>query len=944
MTMFSAEFIRVLKSRLSEANIYEDEFRRFAFSTDASFYRLMPKLVVQIDDESELRFLIQTAANYKIPLTFRAAGTSLSGQAVTEHVLVLLSDRWTRIGVAPLAESVTLQPGVIGSKANRSLKPFQRKIGPDPASINACKIGGIVANNASGMCCGTKHNSYHTLQGIRVVLADGSVVDTRSEQSVAEFRASHAEFLDNLASLRQRLLNNAPLIEHVRHKYRLKNTTGYGINALLDFDDPIDILAHLMVGSEGTLGFISEVTLRTVPDHPHKASAFVAFDSLTDCAETVAKLKSEPVDAVELLDARAVASVISMPGMPEFATALPDSGGMLLIDVRGSDSAHLQQNLNSVTALLAACTTSGSTGFTQNGEQIDRFWQIRKGTFPAVGAVREAGSTVIIEDVAFPIEKLAEGVSRLQALFDKYGYDEANIFGHALEGNLHFVFTQRFDDDAARRRYEGLMNDVAEMVAVEFGGSLKAEHGTGRNMAPFVELEWGKDAYELMTQIKQLFDPHGLLNPGVVLNDDPGIHLKHLKPMPEADDLVDACIECGFCEDVCPSQHFTLTPRQRIAIYREMQRRQRSGQPPTLDWRKSFQEMSINSCAATGMCESRCPVGINTGELVLKLRARNNQPYRRFSEYLSRNFAAVASWVRLLLAISYRNQQIFGPERLERWSAVVRRFTRNKTPLWLSTTPGRGRPIYARNRGARPDSKDTVVYWSSCASQSMSAGVGEDRQAIPTTVASVLQKANLTVVYPQPTRGLCCGQPFRSKGQPVDADRMRDEVVDALWEVSGAGRYPVLSDASPCSLQVKQYALERGIKVYDSAEFIDRFLLDRLNISPREAKTAVHIPCSARKQQLEKSFQRVLNRLAPDWVIPEDIQCCGFAGDKGFTLPELNQSALRLLNQQVKDCDLGISTSRTCEIGLARHGGIPYYSLFDILDRHSSALSESARR
>jgi D-lactate dehydrogenase len=932
-------FLKELKIHVPGERIITDEFRRFALSTDASFYRLVPKAIVQVDSDAEVITVLHLSARYGVPITFRAAGTSLSGQAVTDNVLITLSDRWNEVSVEPLGETVHIKPGLIGAKVNRALQPYGRKIGPDPASIAACKIGGIVANNASGMCCGTAHNSYHTLKAMRLILADGTLLDTRDTVNVERFRKTHGQLLNSLTELRNQLLVNTLLVEKIRHKYKLKNTTGYGINAVLDYEDPVDILIHLMVGSEGTLGFISEVTLQTVEDHKHRASAMVAFSDLHVCAETVARLKSTPVDAVELLDARSIKSVSHMEGLPSFAKDLPAQGGVLLIDVRGSTEQKLEEHVTSVLSAMDEKSILATTGFTIDQTDIESYWKIRKGTFPAVGAVREAGTTVVIEDVAFPIASLADGVARLQELFDEFHYDEAIIFGHALEGNLHFVFTQAFDSETEVFRYQQFMEKVSDLVAVEFGGSLKAEHGTGRNMAPFVHREWGDDAYGLMRELKSLFDPKGILNPGVVLNDDELVHVKNLKSMTKSDDVVDRCIECGFCEDVCPSQKLSLTPRQRIATYREISRRQQAKEFTPSDWDKKFQTLAVDTCAATGLCEEKCPVGINTGELVLKIRARNNHKLKTVAKFISRHFAAIASWVRGGLFLASGVQIIFGPERLDRWTTTLRRFT-GVTPVWLSTTPRKTSPIYARNEQIDPTAQDTVVYWSSCVSQSMGGSNLDDRKSIPAAVQSVLKKAQLSVVYPQPTRGLCCGQPFRSKGHFGTADRMMDEVLDALWDVSSGGRYPVLSDTSPCALQLRKAALKRGIHLYDSSEFIDRFLLNRLHIDAEQKPVAVHITCSTQKQGIEQNFKRVLNKLTPNWIVPDDISCCGFAGDKGFTQPELNESALKGLAHQVKDCEFGISTSRTCEIGLSKQSGLTYYSLFEILDKHSRTFPE----
>jgi D-lactate dehydrogenase len=933
-------FYQSLRQQLPAVKIIDDELRRFAYSTDASFYRMVPRLIVLVENEADVIIVMRAANKYQVSLTFRAAGTSLSGQAVTDQVLVMLADGWQAIRIDPLGERVHLQPGVIGAKANVALQVYGRKIGPDPASINACKIGGIVANNASGMCCGTQHNSYHTLAAIRLILADGTILDTADDKSVEQFRKTHALLCKQLLAMRNEVLANDVLCEKVRRKYRLKNTTGYGLNALLDYDDPVDIFSHLVVGSEGTLAFISEVSLDTVPDLACRASAMVAFETLTDCAQAVTNLKLQPVDAVELLDARAVASIRNITGAPTFTQHFPELGGLLLIDVRGQDPSELARYLLQVEAVLAQSSVWQSTGFTTDKKRIDDYWTLRKGTFPAVGAVRQVGTTVIIEDVAFPIEQLANGIARLQMLFEQYGYQEAIIFGHALEGNLHFVFTQTFESSASIEQYRSFMADVSQLVAVEYGGSLKAEHGTGRNMAPFVAMEWGDDAYGLMRRIKDLFDPEHLLNPGVILNDDPEVHLKNLKQMVAADDSIDRCIECGFCEEVCPSRSFNLSPRQRIAVYRETQRRQQSKENISGQWGRDFQRMVVDSCAATGLCAQRCPVNINTGDLVLKIRGHRNYPYRRLATYAVRHFAALASWTRAFLMIGAAMQWLFGPLRLEQGSAALRRISKGKTPLWLSTTPTRAQPVYARRDRIDPTAQDTVVYWPSCVSQSMGKSLGDDRIDIPVAVRRVLDKAHLNLVFPQPTRGLCCGQPLRSKGHGQLADQMLNEVLDTLWEVSSGGRYPVLSDTSPCALQLKLAAQQRGIHLYDSSEFIDRFLLSRLSVQPETKPVAVHVTCSTQKQGIEQSMKRVLDKVAPQWMAPDGIYCCGFAGDKGFLLPELNASALKSLPLQVADCAYGISTSRTCEIGLSRHSGLTYYSLFEVLDRQSQSYAE----
>ncbi|MDX1554166.1 MAG: FAD-linked oxidase C-terminal domain-containing protein, partial [Marinobacter sp.] len=548
----SPDVIAAIKELVPATRVYDDPLSTLAYGTDASFYRLIPGVVVKVESEEEVVSLLAIARRFSAPVTFRAAGTSLSGQAISDSILLVLGDQWKDHDIRDEGRQIRLQPGIIGAQANAWLAPYGYKIGPDPASINACKIGGIVANNASGMCCGTAQNTYHTLASMRLVLADGAVVDTEDFASVEVFRSSHAPLLAELEQLAAETRANTELADRIRHKYRLKNTTGLSLNALVDYSDPLDILTHLMVGSEGTLGFVSSVTYNTVPDYPNKATALLVFTNADSCCRAAALLRSQPVAAVELLDRRSLRSVQDKPGLPEWIHGLSEDACALLIETRAPDATILQEQLVQVRAALAEFPVEEKVDFTTDPKVSDLLWAIRKGTFPAVGAVRPTGTTVIIEDVTFPLDQLAEGVKRLQALFVKHAYDNAIIFGHALEGNLHFVFPQGFDDPDEVARYDAFMKDVSQLVAVEFGGSLKAEHGTGRNMAPFVELEWGHDAWELMWKIKGLLDPDNLLNPDVVLSRDPDIHLKNLKPLPAADPLIDKCIECGFCEPVCP--------------------------------------------------------------------------------------------------------------------------------------------------------------------------------------------------------------------------------------------------------------------------------------------------------------------------------------------------------------------------------------------------------
>ncbi|GGD51380.1 FAD-binding and (Fe-S)-binding domain-containing protein [Lacimicrobium alkaliphilum] len=934
-------FQQALRDFLPAENIIQDLAQRLALSGDASFYRLTPELVVRVDNISQLSRLLKFATDHLVPVTFRAAGTSLCGQAVTDSVLVVLSQNWRGAEVLDEGARIRLQPGIIGAQANKLLQPWGRKIGPDPASIDSCKIGGIAANNASGMCCGVKQNSYHTLCDLTLVMADGSVLDTADAESVKAFESSHGPLLDGLKVLHQQVKEDGLLAEKIRHKYRLKNTTGYGINSLLDFEQPLDILKHLLIGSEGTLGFIADITYHTVVDERDRASGLFIFNRIDTCCELVSRLRQAPVAAVELMDARALKSVAGKPAMPPGMDALNEQAAALLIEVTGDCAQVLTEHLEEIEKIIAPYTDEliGSVAFSQDKARNQELWAIRKGTFPAVGAVRPSGTTVIIEDVAFPVPRLADGVEALHRLFHKHGYNEAIIFGHALEGNLHFVFTQAFNTEAEIRRYQDFMQDLSELVTAGFGGSLKAEHGTGRNMAPFVKMEWGDAAYTLMERIKALFDPDGILNPGVILNADDKAHIRHLKPIPALDPELDKCIECGFCEPVCPSKDLTLTPRQRIALWRQIQAGEYSPQTKQ-QLQQAYQYLGVDTCAATGLCAQRCPVGINTGDFIKQLRAQKPKG-EWIAKQVASHFAGTTRVARFALNSVDLSRNTLGETPTQAIFKGLNKLSGGAIPKWYPAWP----KAAIKNRHTAVTSNRTqpaVVYFPSCTNRMFATDAGaEDQRPLQEVIAAILEKAGFRVLVPDDIDQLCCGTPWDSKGHNGIADDKASQSMASLARLAKAEGLPVLVDASPCAMQLNHYQLKQpgsDVKLYETAEFLYRFVVPKLEISPQKEPVTLHITCSSRRMHTEQYLLDLTRACTEQVIVPQDIYCCGFAGDKGFYTPELNASALADLSGQIPSgCSQGVSNSRSCEIGLHQHSGIPFQSVAYLLDRVSTS-------
>lgn len=937
MTPQHQAFLQALSQHLPGDRLITDPLRTLAYGTDASFYRLVPQIVVRAVSEAEVGHVLRLAQQFGVAVTLRAAGTSLSGQAVTDSVLVLVQDGWTGIEVLDGGARIRLQPGVIGQHANDALRRFGRKIGPDPASINTARIGGIAANNSSGMCCGTAQNGYHTLAALRVMLADGGVLDTADAASVQAFRRSHARLLQGLVDLSNRILAQPALLAKVRRKYRLKNTTGYGINALVDFIDPVDMLAHLMIGSEGTLGFIASITYDTVPDHPHKASCLVLFDELEVACRAVSALKAQgAVDAVELVDGPSIIAVQGKPGLPDFLYQRPGPrAAALLIETRGAHAAALALRCDAVQATLQPFAPTADSGFSTDPATCETYWAVRKGLFPAVGATRPVGTTCVIEDVAFPVEHLAEGVLRLRALLEAHGYTEGLIFGHALEGNLHFVFAPGFDSEAEVQRYARFMDDIGQLVAVAFEGSLKAEHGTGRNVAPFVRLEWGDDAYAVMVELKRLFDPAGLLNPEVIISADDQVHLRDLKRLPAADPIVDQCIECGFCEPVCPSNGLSLTPRQRIVLWRRIQQLRRDGSDAALLARleADYRWAGLDTCAATGMCATRCPVGINTGTLVKQLRGPT--PHPGLADTAERHLGAIVGTTRAGLGVLKLARGLLGADRVQALNTQAHRMSHH-IPIAPVATPGPAGALPTPPReGGEP-----VVYFVSCVNRTFAENPGGGDTLADATFR-LLRKAGYRPVLPAGAGSLCCGQPFDSRGADAAALQALRRTETALLEASQQGCWPVYLDNAPCALRLidaqRAGRLDARLSLHDAVSFLADRVAPRVRLEPKLDQLAVHVPCSTQKAGQAAKLVALARRCAHEVTVP-DIACCGFAGDKGFLLPELNANSLKRLKPALpQGCGCGVSASRTCQIGLASHGGIPYRSIEALLDDCASA-------
>lgn len=919
-------FLKEISAFVSNERVYTDELRLLAWGTDAGFYRLIPKVIIRSINEQEISRILLLADSLNLPVTFRAAGTSLSGQAISDSILIVAGKNWENYSVSADHETVTLQPGLIGERVNQLLKPFGRKFAPDPASVKSAMVGGIVMNNASGMNCGIHANSDKMLLSAKIVLADGTMLDTGNEESKQAFTKSKPEFIKSIVDLRDNIRANQKLADRIRYKYSIKNVTGLNILPFVMFDDPFDIITHLMVGSEGTLAFLSEVTMKTEYDYPFRASAMLYFKDIKEACRAVVAMKAGPVMGAELLDEKSLKSVEDPTG--EGLTAV-------LTETKAHSKDELDANIQALSTILKPFDTFVPVHFTDVESEYSKYWAIRSGIFPSVGGTRELGTTTLIEDVAFHIENLPEATAELQEILVKHGYPDACIYGHALEGNYHFIINQSFDTEEQVRKYETLMDEVKTLVVDKYDGSLKAEHGTGRNMAPYVKYEWGEDAFEAMKAVKALFDPKKLLNPGVIFNDDPKCHIKNFKPLPLTNDHVDKCIECGFCEVNCLTCGLTLSSRQRIVIRREISRLRKSGQDNERLNKLEFQYKYLGNqtCAGDGLCSMSCPMGINVGDLTHDIR-QEELPVGSFGykvgDFAANHFAGMKSALRPVLTVANCAHSILGTSFMSSMTRGLHNLSSRNIPLWTPAMPKAYYP-HAIQQKSEPLK---VVYFPSCINQTMGVAKGApDNTPLVDKTVSLLQKAGYEVIFPKNMDKMCCGTIWESKGMMDIADRKSAELEAALYEASEQGKYPILCDQSPCLHRMRH--VMKTINLYEPVEFIYTFLKDKLTFTPIEKSISIHVTCSTQKMGLRNQMIALAKLCSNNVLVPEEVGCCGFAGDKGFTNPEVNSYALRKLKPQLEKAgiEVGYSNSRTCEIGLTTNSGIPYLSIVYLVDQ-----------
>lgn len=924
----------VLDKSLPAEDVRTQLVERVKYASDASHYYNMPEAVVVAKDAAEVAAVFKAAARDGKPVTLRSGGTSLAGQSSGDGILVDTRRHFKDIEVLDQGKRVRVQPGATVRQVNARLQLWGYKLGPDPASSSAATIGGVVANNSSGMACGTEFNTYRTLESMTFILPSGTMINTADKDANAQFKAQEPELVETLERLRRRVNDNPESVDIIRRHFGLKNTMGYGLNSFLDFDEPVKLFEHLLIGSEGTLAFVAEAVFRTVPISKFATTTVAVFDDLDSATRALPDLLDSGAATLELMDSSSIRVGQELKGVPAAITGFDvDKQAALLIEYHANEEEELRCLQDKGSALLRELPLRAPAEFSQ--DRVDRAvaWAFRNGLYASVAGARKSGTTALLEDVVVPVPDLAPTCESLQELFKKYGYDDAVIFGHAKDGNIHFLLTDRFEGDEALGRYNNFNEGMVDLILAA-GGNLKAEHGTGRAMAPYVRRQYGDELYDVHLELKRAADPRGTMNPGVIIDDDPEAHIRNIKLNHEVEIDIDRCVECGYCEPVCPSRNLTMTPRQRIVVRRAMAKARAEGREEDAnELAEAYEYQGIDTCAVDSMCVTACPVGIDTGKFVKKLRSQRTGAKQEVTRAAWAGAAKAWPAVPTVASAALTGVNVLPTGLVQKVTDVARALVGEDIMPEYQPELGKGGKLRSRlGEHVGAPGEPIAVYVPACVN-TMFGPSGSGVGATDAFVA-LAERAGVSLRVPKDIDALCCGTPWTSKGMKKGHEIMEKRVQASLMAATDHGRLPVLSDASSCSEGFKAMAEAAGLTVIDAVAFTVEHILPTLEVKHKVSSITLHPTCSSKHLDIIGDLETVAKAAAREVHIPADWNCCGYAGDRGMLHPELTASATREEAKEVAEIDSAhhASLNRTCELGLSRATGHEYQHVLELLE------------
>ncbi|MHB9287130.1 FAD-binding and (Fe-S)-binding domain-containing protein [Halobacteriales archaeon Cl-PHB] len=883
-----------------EGEVDASQTTRRLYSTDASIYQVEPAGVVAPASRADVRAVVEFARSQGTSVVARGAGSSLTGNAVGEGIVVDTSRYFDDVlAVDPETGTARVQPGVVLDELNQKLAEHELYFPPDPSTSSTCTIGGMVANDAAGPHSVRHGTTRDNVRAVECVLADGSVVefDDREGETLREALAGesreaavHETLLDVRQSLADEIDERYPDVE--------RNSSGYDLRSAAAADGSWADLSKLVVGSEGTLAFITEVTLELTERPETRAAALCFYEDVVGAAAAVApSLEADP-SAVELIDDEVLGYARDAWGLD---LVPPDAGAALLLEVETTPTAQEE----AVDAAVAAATTEEFLGaeraLTETAQ--DRLWKVRKASNPLLN--RRPGdeqALSFVEDAAIPPAQLPDYLRAVREILVAHDLD-ASVFGHAGQGVLHVKPFLNLKTEADRERLRSVSEAVHEVV-LDHGGCVSGEHGDGRLRSQYLEDMYGEAVYGAFQRVKDAFDPEDVFNPAKIVPADDGDlaavddHLRYEGYDPQEvetaldfDDeegfasLVEQCNGCSKCRTMeggtmCPSYRGAETEvtstRGRANALREAIDGDLGEDALTSDW---FEEEVLDRCLACKACETECPTGVDLAKLKTEVKHQKHQedgiPLR------SRLFGNVRTLNRLGSALAPLANRLaaLGPGRVvaEKLLGIDRRRTLPEfaSESFLDWVAAHDPATTAGDRGR-------VALFPDCY-------MAYNHPAVGKAAVRVLEALGYAVEVPDVN---CCGRPALSQGMVDHASDDADANVDRLQEYAEAD-VPVITVEPSCASALAEYddLLADAGGVPEASATVASFLYDRVAAGDLELpvsetdepaeRVAFHGHCHTGAKGWDHAPVALL-RQAGYAVEPVDSTCCGMAGSFGY--------------------------------------------------------------
>ena len=883
-----------LRTRV-EGEVLFSPVDRILYSTAACIYQIEPLGAVRPRHEADVLAVLEYARRHRLPITPRGGGSGLTGGTLGRGIVLDLSKHFRQVrDIDPERGTVRVQPGVIQAELNRALRPHGVHFAPDPSSSNWCTVGGMVANNAGGSHTVGHGATRENHVSIRLALANGEVIDT-APVGAADLDAPVDTARRLARGVKEIAARGRAAIDRHQPTTR-RNSSGYALREAVR-GDVVD-LGPLVCGSEGTLGIVLDATLRTVPIPKAKATALVLFDDLEKAGAAVVEvLKSRPA-AVELLD-RIFVEVVRQADPSLGATFPAGTEAILIVEVDGDEEREVRGRLDAIgAALVDRLRLATEVRKATRPEDTARGWAVRKAASPILS--RREGklrNTRFIEDAAVHPERMAEFVRSLRALLRRHGL-QAAIFGHAGDCNLHCNPLMNQRDPAHLDLMETIAAEFTDLV-IGLGGSLSGEHGDGRLRTPFLSRAYGP-LVELFSEVKRLFDPEGILNPGIIVHDGAsrltdglryGAEYARVATTTALDDDVwqreiEKCHGCGACRHYCPVAVETGDEAATARAKGNLLRAAISGRVPAGSIATDAFKQVMDLCVNCRLCHSECPTAIDIPGMAIL--AKEAYVRARGKRRADRVLTASGPLLKMGTATApIANAAMKAPLLRRLMEPITGLAAERRMPDFDPE------PLQPRVPSVDPDG-DKVAYFHGCFGGYQDVE-GEGRAAI-----QLLEALGCTVAVPPQE---CCGIAAITYGHLDDVRPAAARNVATFLDLLRRGYTPLYS-APSCGLALVEDAPR--LLGTPQAEVLARHLRDvgdyvlerlearpdlRARLQPVPLRLTYHNPCHFQARGMGDSVLRLL-RLVPGVEVVPIVKdhCCGIAGTFGMKSCNFDQS------------------------------------------------------